>query len=1204
MSASAWSTQQLAEFLAAVSCAGTEVAAAWATVERTAEELDAEVAAIVCGGELLAAVGYPDSATPVAELAAITPGVEGALAVPGLGTCPATAVALEHPPGARLIVARCGTSLDPHEASLLRGIAHASSMTMRTLRLLDNERAARGESARRQTRLEQLANEQAALRRVATLVAHGASPPETFSAVAAEVGQLLGADVTMVVRYEADGTGTVIGGWSVPGVTVPRGSGLTIVGVGVAVSVLRTGQPARTEQFEGPPGSLPALVRQLGVQSGVGAPITVEDRLWGAVIAASMRAQQLPAGSESRIADFTELLGTAIANAQARVELRRIADEQAALRRVATLVARSATPAEVFATVATEVRDLLGSEITTIVHFESDATATFVAGVGSPAELGSSWKLEPPLVIEAVFRTGRSARIDNYAHASGELFDNIRHQRIRCSVASPIIVVGGLLWGAIVVSSRGEPLPIDTEQRVVEFIELVATAIANTQARVELRTIADEQAALRRMATLVARAAPPSAVFAAVAEEVGQVLPAADFTVVGRYDPDPAVEVVGSWSKAGDHQLGGRRARLGGRNVSTLVFERSQPARLDHLADDDSALTVAATELGIRSLVGAPISVEGRLWGVMIVASTREDTLPADTEHRLAEFTELVATAIANAQAREELSALADEQAALRRVATLVARAAPPSAVFAAVAEEVGQVLPAADLTSVSRYAPNRAVEVLGAWTRTGGDPIPLGDRISLGGQTVTAQVFDTGRPARKDSYLEDSGAVAVEARARGIGSAVGAPISVEGRVWGVVIVASTREDPLAPGTEDRLADFTELVATAIANAQAREELRRVADEQAALRRVATLVARAAPPATVFTAVTKEVGQLLPTDLTIMVRYDPDGTVKIVAGWSATGTPASVGNTVRLGGRNVTTLVFESCAPARIDSYAETTGASAVAARAEGMRSSVGAPILVAGYLWGVMITASTREETLPADTETRLAGFTELVATAIANAEAHAQLTASRARIVATADETRRRIERDLHDGAQQRLVSLALQLRAAQTAVPPELDELDAELTRVVTGLTSTLGELREIARGIHPVILAKGGLAAALKTLTRRSPVPVRLAMGTQARLPERVEVTAYYVVSEALTNAAKHANASTVHVAVDTVDGVVRLSVSDDGVGGADPTRGSGLLGLTDRVEATGGTLLVQSDPGEGTRLVAELPLDAEEPSGSS
>ncbi len=224
------------------------------------------------------------------------------------------------------------------------------------------------------------------------------------------------------------------------------------------------------------------------------------------------------------------------------------------------------------------------------------------------------------------------------------------------------------------------------------------------------------------------------------------------------------------------------------------------------------------------------------------------------------------------------------------------------------------------------------------------------------------------------------------------------------------------------------------------------------------------------------------------------------------------------------------------------------------------------------------------------------------LSATVIANAQAReelrrlrAELTASRARIAAAADQARRQIERDLHDGAQQQLVALALRLRMAQTAVPPELGELRAELGRVATGLTDALDELREYARGIHPAILAERGLAAALKTLARRSPVPVRLDVQSTARLPERVEVTAYYLISEALTNAAKHANASNVDIDIHMADAVVRLSVSDDGIGGADPARGSGLAGLKDRVEAIGGTLIVRSRPGMGTSLTAELPV---------
>jgi signal transduction histidine kinase len=237
----------------------------------------------------------------------------------------------------------------------------------------------------------------------------------------------------------------------------------------------------------------------------------------------------------------------------------------------------------------------------------------------------------------------------------------------------------------------------------------------------------------------------------------------------------------------------------------------------------------------------------------------------------------------------------------------------------------------------------------------------------------------------------------------------------------------------------------------------------------------------------------------------------------------------------------------------------------------------------------------SMSAQPLPADADARLAGFTELVATAIANAESRAELTASRARIVATADETRRRIERDLHDGAQQRLVSLALQIRAAQAGVPPQFGILRTELDGVAAGLRGTLEELREYARGIHPAILASGGLRVALSSLARRSPVPVTLDVRTDERLPERLEVTVYYVISEALANAAKYAEASAVHVGVEKAGEVIRLTVRDDGIGGADPARGSGLVGLKDRVAALGGTLIVSSRPGEGTTLLAELPV---------
>jgi signal transduction histidine kinase len=303
---------------------------------------------------------------------------------------------------------------------------------------------------------------------------------------------------------------------------------------------------------------------------------------------------------------------------------------------------------------------------------------------------------------------------------------------------------------------------------------------------------------------------------------------------------------------------------------------------------------------------------------------------------------------------------------------------------------------------------------------------------------------------------------------------------------------------------------------------------------------------------------------------------------------------------VILGGENVSSLVFETGRPARIDRYADASGPLAVAIREEGVRSAVGTPIIVEGRPWGVMAVGSILEQPLPPDTEAHLASFTELVAAAIANAESCAALAASRSRIVAAADESRRRIERDLHDGTQQQLVSLMLELRAVEATKSSEVGELREQLARTARGLGGALEELQEISRGIQPAILSEGGLSGALSALARRSAVPVELELRADRRQPEHVEVAAYYVVSEALTNAAKHAHASVVHVELEAGDAVVRLAIRDDGVGGADPEQGSGLVGLSDRVEALGGTLQVTSPAGSGTTLLIELPVEARSP----
>jgi PAS domain S-box-containing protein len=394
--------------------------------------------------------------------------------------------------------------------------------------------------------------------------------------------------------------------------------------------------------------------------------------------------------------------------------------------------------------------------------------------------------------------------------------------------------------------------------------------------------------------------------------------------------------------------------------------------------------------------------------------------------------------------------------------------------------------------------------------------------------------------------------------------------------------------------------DVTEPRRAEIELREAQERYRRLAEEQAALRRVATLVANGVAPSVLFAAVTEEVGQLLRVDYAYMGRYESDEAVTFLSGWSRAGDSFAVGTRHVLEGKNIVTFVFETGWSGRLTGCADSSATELDAfTRERGFRSSVGTPIIVEGRLWGLMMTASTGERPLPPDTEARLADFTELVATAIANAESRAELAASRARIVTTADETRRRIERDLHDGAQQQLVTLTLALRSIEAAMPPDRQDLRARVSQLAEALMSTLGDLREFSQGIHPAVLSQGGLGPALRTLARRSAVPVTLDIRDgEHRLPGPIEVAVYYVVSEALANATKHAGASTVDVNVTAEGGTVRVAVRDDGVGGADPAHGSGLIGLRDRVEALGGTIEIASAAGSGTSLLVALPLDSE------
>ena len=374
-----------------------------------------------------------------------------------------------------------------------------------------------------------------------------------------------------------------------------------------------------------------------------------------------------------------------------------------------------------------------------------------------------------------------------------------------------------------------------------------------------------------------------------------------------------------------------------------------------------------------------------------------------------------------------------------------------------------------------------------------------------------------------------------------------------------------------------------------------RDELTVLVEQQAALRRVATLVARGVRPSDVYAAVVMELSRCLGTDYAALFRCETGGAATLVAAWDRPGaTKEPVGGRFSLEVENLAATVLRGRA-ARMDSHRNAPGSAAADIPEPGSRSRVGAPIVVDGRLWGSAIVGSSGPEALPPDAAARVGDFADLVATAIANAATREELTASRARIVAAADDARRRFERDLHDGAQQGLVSLGLELRALEAAVPPELPALKRQISNMVSGLAGISEDLREIARGIHPAILSKGGLGPALKNLARRSGVPVKLDLRLNRELVESAEVAAYYVVAEALTNAAKHARATEVTVCVEVDGANLRLSIQDDGIGGAHAGKGSGLAGLTDRVEALGGQIEIASHIGNGTSLLVEIPL---------
>jgi signal transduction histidine kinase len=541
---------------------------------------------------------------------------------------------------------------------------------------------------------------------------------------------------------------------------------------------------------------------------------------------------------------------------------------------------------------------------------------------------------------------------------------------------------------------------------------------------------------------------------------------------------------------------------------------------------------------------------------------------------------------------RAEAAVVAEEQAALRRVATLVVRGVSQETLFAAVTQEIGWLV-GADPTALMRFEPDDTVTMVAAWSVRDVD-FPIGSSRPMGEELRSMR--ETGRPSRRaPADLPSSGPFVEEARALGIRTAVGVPIVVDGRVWGVAFASSAAEKPFADNAEARLENFTELVAAAISNAQAQADMRRLAEEQAALRRVATLVAEGAAPGAVFDAVAAEMEGLLGADQVSLCRYEPGDVILVVAHRGPDVARTPVRSRLSHEGESVTATVRRTGRPARMENFEGAPGALAELARSTGLTATVGAPIVVDGRLWGVIAASWKRERSPSADTEERMTRFAQLLDTAIANADSRDQLTASRARLLTEADQARRRVVRDLHDGTQQRLVQTILALKLAQRALQQKDGKAESLVAEALKRAEQGNVELRELAHGILPAALTCGGLRAGVDTVAARIDLSVQTDV-TAERFPADIEASAYFIVAEALTNVVKHSHATHAEVRATVENEILHIDICDDGIGDADPD-GHGLLGIGDRATALGGQLKIESPPNGGTLIAATLPLSA-------
>lgn len=782
-------------------------------------------------------------------------------------------------------------------------------------------------------------------------------------------------------------------------------------------------------------------------------------------------------------------------------EIRRIVEKERALRDVADLISHAGADDDILATIVHEAsRQILGLPMT-LTRFVGHSELFVMASQGGPAPKGTRIAFEAGTLPDRVRRTKAPFRVDDYRTEPDAAM--AARFRIVAGVAVPIIV-GDRAWGMFTVTSGTGILPPEAEVRLSGFAQLVTASFDSIEARTRLRAVAEHDEAMRSI------------------QQDATVAPINDVAA----------------------RLVSYAATLDGIERVTLTLHSGvvQSAA-------NPVLSITNTSLRPSESVTFAVTAQQSQLGALTVATTLP-ALPEQTIQHLTDLCEVTGRIILAITNRQHLSELIDEQASLRRIAELAARgvprAGPTDDILAAICRAASDQLSGQDVTLLQFETADTIVAVA-----THGGPVPPGVRVVHPPGSLSDRVARTQRSVRVDDFDRLPSAEIV--RRYGIRAGVGVPVFIEDRLWGA-FVSTSQIGPLPPDTESRLEGFAQLTWAAIANAEARESLRHLADEQAALRHVAELVARESPLSAVFNAVVEEAARVLNGSSAAVVRVQDN--------------------------RPDERYVVAEVKPL----------AAAGAHHAE-------VPIVVNGERWGTL--AVTSDALSQMDRRDRLKPFADLLAAAVANADHREGLTKSRARVIAAADDARRRLQRDVHDGAQQRLVHTILLLKLARDSagVGGELADLLAD---ALSNAEEANRQLRDIVRGILPAALTRSGLAAGIESLVADTPIPVRLDLDVP-RLPTAIETTGYFTVAEAITNAVKHARATqiTVTCTLSNRGDELILTIEDDGVGGADPSRGTGLTGLTDRIAASYGTISVESPARHGTRIIAHIPTDTED-----